>query len=138
MMEGGSLGGGSQARFALVVVVGMIVDLAASLALHRFAAVPLTVAAPAGFAIAATGNYLAHEHWTFAGRRGVSLVRGGGYAIVVGITLLVRLAGVAAGSWLIGTQGWRALAVLVGAAGVSFAFHYGLSRALFERGVKTP
>lgn len=120
-------------RFFVVALVGLAVDFAAALALHRLAGVALPLAAACGFTIAALGNYLLHETWTFPGDRGgLSAGRGAAYFGAVLAALGVRVAAVFLGARWIGEDGWRAPAVLLVASGASFGVNYALSRKIFR------
>lgn len=112
-------------RFFAVTVLGVILDLAIAFALHRWAGVPLWLAAATGFAIAAGVNYVIHQVWSF--RSGpLSLRRAGLYAGVALVTLAVRVGIVALleravpGAW--------PLAILVAGAGGSFCVNFVLSK----------
>lgn len=112
-------------RFFAVTVLGVILDLAIAFALHRWAGVPLWLAAATGFAIAAGANYVIHQTWSF--RSGpLSLRRAGLYAGVALVTLAVRVGIVALldravpGAW--------PLAILVAGAGGSFCVNFVLSK----------
>ncbi|WP_017665050.1 GtrA family protein [Porphyrobacter sp. AAP82] len=114
-------------RFFAVTVLGVILDLAIAFALHRWAGVPLWLAAASGFAVAALANYVIHQTWSF--RNGaLSLRRAGLYAGVALATLGVRVGIVALldralpGAW--------PLAILVAGAGVSFSVNFVLSKRI--------
>ena len=56
---------GAGARFFVVSLGGVIVDIAIGWALVELFGLPLWLGATVGFAVAAAGNYAAHELWTF-------------------------------------------------------------------------
>lgn len=123
----------SAVRFLVVALVGLAVDFAAALALHRLVGAALPLAAACGFTIAALGNYLLHETWTFRGDRGgLSAGRGAAYLGTALAALGVRVAAVFLGVRWMGEGGWRAPAVLVLASGASFGVNYALSRMIFR------
>jgi putative flippase GtrA len=112
-------------RFFAVTVLGVILDLAIAYALHRWAGVPLWLAAATGFTLAAGANYVIHQTWSF--RTGpLSAKRASLYAGVALVTLAVRVGVVAAleralpGAW--------PLAILVAGAGGSFGVNFALSK----------
>lgn len=113
------------ARFFVVTVLGVALDLAIALALHTYAGVPLWLAAAIGFGVAAMVNYVIHQTWSF--RSGpLSLRRAGLYALTALATLAVRVGIVALleravpGAW--------PLAILVAGAGGSFGVNFALSK----------
>ena len=123
-------------RFFGVTVLGVVIDIAIAWALHTYASVPLWIAARCGFALAALGNYVLHQSWTFQdGPRQLSLARGAKYGAVALLTLLARVASVAAleRMW----ESAPALIILIGGAGVSFFVNFALSK-LFVFGERTP
>jgi putative flippase GtrA len=116
-------------RFLAVSVVGVILDIAVAYTLAAVFGLPLWLAAATGFLVAAGGNYLLHELWTFrredsglSGRRGINYL---GVSVVV---LLVRLAVVAALETVLGAD-WP-LFILIAGAGVSFFANLALSKFL--------
>lgn len=112
-------------RFFAVTVLGVILDLAIAFALHRWAGVPLSLAAAIGFTLAASANYVIHQTWSF--RSGpLSLKRAGLYALVALVTLAVRVAIVAALER--GVAGAWPLAILICGAGGSFGVNFLLSK----------
>lgn len=114
-------------RFLAVTVLGVIIDLAIAFALHRFAEVPLWLAAAIGFTIAASANYVIHQTWSFrGGTRSLSLRRAGLYALVALLTLAVRVGIVARLDALL--DGAWPLVILVVGAGGSFLVNFILSK----------
>lgn len=114
-------------RFFAVTVMGVVIDIAIAWALHTYAGVPLWLAASVGFVLAASGNYVLHQTWSFQnGSRRLSLSRGAKYGLVALLTLLARVATVAAleRAW---EGGWPLL-ILIGGAGVSFFVNFSLSK----------
>jgi putative flippase GtrA len=112
-------------RFFAVTVLGVILDLAISFALHQWAGVPLWLAAATGFTIAASANYVIHQTWSF--RSGpLSARRAGLYGTVALAVLAVRVGIVALleralpGAW--------PLAILFAGAGGSFVVNFALSK----------
>jgi len=122
---------GQAARFFLVSVVGVLLDLAIAWALASRLGLPLWQAGAIGFVVAAAMNYLLHELWTFGGGTRVSAVRGAQYFGVAGLALATRLGAIVVLEALLGTG--RALPVLVLAAGISFGVNFLASRWLFTR-----
>lgn len=114
-------------RFFGVTVLGVVIDIAIAWALHTYAGVPLWLAATCGFVLAASGNYILHQTWSFqSGSRRLSLARGAKYGAVALVTLLARIAAVASLESL-----WTALPalfILIGGAGVSFFVNFTLSK----------
>ena len=116
-------------RFFIVSVGGVVVDVAISYAVASQLGMPLWLAAAVGFTVAAVGNYVLHEVWTF--RQGevpvLSSRRALYYLISSGVTLLSRLAVVA---WL---ATWisrdHMLEVLIAGAAVSFLVNYAISKS---------
>ena len=114
-------------RFFGVTVLGVVIDIAIAWALHTYAGVPLWLAATFGFVLAASGNYILHQTWSFqSGSRQLSLARGAKYGGVALLTLLARVATVAGLErvW----EGGFALLILIGGAGVSFFVNFTLSK----------
>lgn len=118
---------GEMLRFFTVTVLGVVVDIAIAYALHEFAGVPLALAALIGFVCAASANYVLHQVWSFgAGMRSLSGARAAKYAVVAGLTLLVRVSVVGLlDMWLAGAF---ALLILICGAGVSFFVNFALSK----------
>jgi putative flippase GtrA len=114
-------------RFTLVAVCGVIFDVGLALVLSEWIGTPLWLAATLGFLMAATGNYVAHELWTFrSGPRKISTWRAASYVGASLITLAVRLAVIALFGRLFGLA--YPLIVLISAAGVSFGVNFILSK----------
>jgi len=114
-------------RFFGVTVLGVIIDIAIAWALHTYAGVPLWIAATVGFALAASGNYILHQTWSFqSGSRQLSAARGARYGAVALLTLIARIATVAGLErvW----EAAPALIILIGGAGVSFFVNFTLSK----------
>ena len=88
-------------------------------------------------ACAAGLNYLLHEYWTFRhGAPQPSLGRALRYLGVLGITLVIRLAGVAVLARLAGPAGETPVmqfAILLAATGISFVANYFTSKMLVFR-----
>lgn len=115
------------ARFGIVAVVGLVVDIAVAWSLAKFIGLPLILAATAGFFCGAVINYFLHELWTFqSGDRVISLARMGRYAAGLAVVLIVRLTTVAGLEWLF-PQGGMTLVILLSATVLSFALTYVLS-----------
>ena len=114
-------------RFFGVTVLGVVIDIAIAWALHTYAGVPLWLAATVGFVLAASGNYVLHQTWSFqSGSRQLSFSRGMKYGGVALLTLLARVATVA-GLERMWEGGWP-LFILIGGAGVSFFVNFTLSK----------
>ena len=118
---------GEMLRFFTVTVLGVVVDIAIAYALHELAGVPLALAALIGFVCAASANYVLHQVWSFGGgMRSLSGARAAKYAVVAGLTLLLRVSVVAVlDAWLAGAF---ALLILICGAGVSFFVNFALSK----------
>ena len=114
---------GETLRYGMAMVVGLGVDLGLGYALNRWLAVPMLAAAAVGFLIAVAVNYLQFEYWVFATRQPGWARLGRAYGAAQG-ALLVRLAMV----WLLGRLGLGRLAILAGAAGLSFVVNFLLAR----------
>lgn len=132
--------GGDFARFLVVSVLGLGLDLSVAWALATWTAVPLPAAAFCGFAAGALLNYGLHEAWTFASKdRKPSAKRGGLYLLALGATVGVRVATVALLEATLLPRPEQALAVLVAATGLSFATNYILSKyVVFRPGRAAP
>ena len=115
------------ARFCIVAVVGLVVDIAVAWSVAEFVGLPLILSATAGFCCGAVINYFLHELWTFqSGDRVISLARMGRYAAGLAVVLIVRLATVV-GLERLFLQGSMTLVILLSATVLSFAFTYVLS-----------
>jgi putative flippase GtrA len=126
-------------RFAVVIVGGLAVDLGMGWSLANLAGVPLVYAAGIGFFTGALFNYVLHEYWTFrASDSRLSLGRALLYLAMMCVTLGARLSVVFLLAPL-ATGRIGSLAVLIGAAGVSFVVNYLLSRfVVYRRPTGTP
>ena len=119
------------ARFLVVAVAGLALDLGLAWLAHAGLGLPLVIAAALGFCGAAAANYAAHELWTFRqGARRLSSGRALRYAGVVALTLLTRLALVA---MLEASRLLPPLPVLALATLGSFAVHFLAARRLVFR-----
>lgn len=114
-------------RFFFVSVGGVVIDIAIAYAIATMLGTPLWIAAALGFSVAACGNYILHEVWTF--RRETSKLsskRALYYFITSGVTLSSRLVAVA------GLNAWisrdHTLVILIGGAAVSFFVNYVISK----------
>lgn len=115
------------ARFCIVAVVGLVVDIAVAWSFAEFVGLPLILSATTGFFCGAVINYFLHELWTFqSGDRVISLARMGRYAAGLAVVLIVRLATVV-GLERLFLQGSMTLVILLSATVLSFAFTYVLS-----------
>ena len=117
-------------RFLIVSVAGVFIDVSTAYSVAMILDTPLWIAAAVGFVIAAGGNYILHEVWTFQGRaQRASRLRALQYLGVSLFTLLFRLAVVA---WL---SSWidrdHALIILIGGSAVSFFVNYSVSKFIF-------
>jgi putative flippase GtrA len=114
-------------RFFTVTVLGVILDLAIAYTLAQGLGVPLWLAATIGFAVAASVNYVVHQTWSFQhGSRRLSLRRAVKYAGTALLTLIARIAAVAALERALGDE--LVLVILIGGAGVSFLVNFTLSK----------
>jgi len=115
------------ARFFLVTVLGVILDIGIAYALAEWIGWPLWFAALIGFIVAACFNYVVHQTWSFqSGSRQLSAHRAARYGIVAVMTLVVRLAVIALLDAFL-PMGFT-LAILICGAGVSFFVNFGLSK----------
>ena len=116
-------------RFFFVSIGGVVVDIAIAYAIATMLGTPLWIAAAAGFTVAAFGNYVLHETWTF--RRETSRLsskRAIYYFVTSGVTLSSRLVVVAGlSAWI---SGDHTLVILIGGAAVSFFVNYVASKFL--------
>lgn len=114
-------------RFFLVSVGGFVIDVTIAYAIATMLGVPLWIAAATGFTLAALGNYVLHESWTF--RRedsSLSSKRALYYFITSGVTLLSRLVVVAGlNAWILRDH---TLAILIGGGAVSLLVNYIVSK----------
>ncbi|MCR9179947.1 MAG: GtrA family protein [Erythrobacteraceae bacterium] len=126
------------ARFFVVTVLGVVIDLAIAFALHTGLGLPLWLAAAIGFTLAASANYVIHQTWSFQhGPRRLSARRAGLYGAVALATLAVRVAIVALLDR--GLAGAYPLAILIAGAGGSFFVNFGLSKfVVFAAEPETP
>jgi putative flippase GtrA len=126
------------ARFFIVTVLGVVIDLALAFALHTGLGVPLWLAAAIGFTLAASANYVIHQTWSFQrGPRRLSARRAGLYALVALATLAVRVAIVALLDRAL--AGAYPLAILIAGAGGSFFVNFALSKfVVFAAEPETP
>ena len=120
-------------RFFFVSVGGVVIDIAIAYAIATMLGTPLWIAAAVGFSVAACGNYILHEVWTFP--RDASLLsvkRALYYLITSGVTLSSRLV------VIVGLNAWisldHALLILIGGAAVSFFVNYTISKFLIFSG----
>lgn len=119
-------------RFGLVAVAGLAVDLAVAWSIAAVAGFPLPIAALCGFLVAASGNYVLHERWTFRSGAGLSARRGVLYLALMGATLGVRIGAVTVlHSWVFAKA--QVLPPLVLATGFSFLFNFAVSKFLVFR-----
>ena len=92
----------------------------------RLFGTPLRIAAAAGFSVAAIGNYILHEVWTFHYETARLSKSEFYYFIISGVTLSSRLVVVA------GLSAWisldHTLVILIGGAAVSFFVNYIISK----------
>lgn len=116
-------------RFFFVSVGGVVIDIAIAYAIATMLGAPLGIAAATGFLVAAFGNYVLHETWTF--RRETSRLsskRALYYIVTSGVILSSRLVVVA------GLSAWisrdHTLVILIGGASVTFFVNYVISKFL--------
>lgn len=84
---------GSAARFAVVGVGGVLVNMAALHLLYGVAEIPLLLASPVAVELAIVHNYLLNDRWTFHGR-GPSMARFVAFNLGAVLALLVNVASV--------------------------------------------
>jgi putative flippase GtrA len=115
------------ARFFLVTLMGVILDIGIAYTLSQGFGVTLWIAATIGFVIAASINYVVHQLWSFQeGSRRLSVVRAGKYAGVAFVTLAARVAVVAMLDTVL--AGRMPLLILICGAGASFFVNFTLSK----------
>ena len=125
------------ARFFVVAMAGLALDLALAWSAAALLGLPLWLAAVLGFTVAAGANYAAHELWTFrTGLRRLSAGRALRYGVALTATLGARVAAVAA--LAARAPETPALAILGAGAGVSFCVNYLVSKHLVFRTAVDP
>ena len=120
-------------KFTVVLVLGLVLDIAMGFVLYNFTALSLAISAMVGFLCGALFNYAIHEKWTFlhAGSS-LSLYRASLYLLTTLVALIVRMSTAylltpfAEGKLL-------SLLVLITSAGMSFIVNYLLSRFVVYR-----
>ncbi|MGR3762378.1 GtrA family protein (plasmid) [Roseobacteraceae bacterium NS-SX3] len=121
-------------RFFLVSLAGLGLDLVLATALAAALGWPLWLCAATGFSAATVFNYLVNLRWTFRGTGAHGSLAGlGGYFLVVGVSLGIRVAAVAALERLLPAPLQIAPLILLLAAGLSFAANFVLARGLVFR-----
>lgn len=116
-------------RFFWVSVIGGVVDIALAYVSATILEIPLWIAAAAGFSVAAFGNYILHEVWTFRNKNSrLSSTRALSYFITSGVILSSRLVVVSILSAWISHD--HTLLILIGGASVSFFVNYIISKFL--------
>jgi putative flippase GtrA len=117
-------------RFFCVSASGVVLDIAIAYAVVSLLGAPLLLAATVGFMVAALGNYILHEVWTFrrAEAAKISSTRALYYLVSSGVTLLCRLAAVAWLSALIDRA--YALQTLICGSVISFFVSFIISKFL--------
>lgn len=115
------------ARFLLVTIAGVLVDMGVGYGLRYGLGVHLGVAASLGLLAGAAFNYAMHERWTFGVRRVPSLRRILTFMASVTIVWLVRLGVVAALDDRLAD-----CLVLPMALGMSFVANFAIARAIFR------
>lgn len=111
------------ARFFIVAVAGLALDLAVAWSAARFFGLPLWLSAATGFTVAAIANYTLHELWTFqSAMRRLSAARALRYCTALAMTLGTRVAIVAALAAILSDT--LTLPVLIAGAGASFCINY--------------
>lgn len=114
-------------RFLAVATLGLILDLALAWSVAHFLALPLWLAALAGFMMAAVANYVLHEVWTFQnGARKISAWRSVLYVCGLTVAAVSRLAAVLILTAIIPSA--PALFILAMAASASFAVSFLVSK----------
>ena len=119
-------------RFGIVAALGLTVDFCVSWTLAEAAGLPLPIAALGGFLVAASGNYVAHEKWTFGKGGGLSARRGAVYLMLMTATLGVRLGVVSMLQAWVFARGQKLLPLVL-ATGSSFLFNFCVSRWIVFR-----
>ena len=122
------------ARYTVIAVVGLVVDLLVALTVARMFGAPLVAAAACGFATALFFNYVMLEFWAFR-------VEGSSFSAArlfqTGASAFAALTVRGVVVWLLdGRFGQTAIAdalVLIAAAGVSFVVNFLFVRLVFAR-----
>lgn len=123
---------GELLRFAIVAVVGLVVDISLAWMLSSVFGVNLMLAASAGFLGGAILNYLLHEFWTF--RRPecqVSMPRILSYCSALGVVFITRLGVIYVFYKILGVTQSN-LTILLVAAILSFGIHYLVTKLIFR------
>lgn len=114
-------------RFFFVAFVGVAIDIPIAYAIATLFGAPLWIAATVGFSVAAFGNYILHETWTFQQEASrLSSKRALYFFITSCVTLLSRFVVMA------GLSAWispdHTLMILVGGVTFSFFINYVISK----------
>lgn len=119
-------------KYAVIVALGLCVDLGVALTLRWLFSVPLPLAAAIGFAIGVTFNYLLFELWLFGGCQPSLKRLGKAYIAALG-AFGTRIAT----TWLLGQVilegSYADFLILVGAIGVSFVVNFLSVKLLLSR-----
>ena len=117
------------ARFLIVSIAGIILDIVVAYLIIFALGTPVWVAAGFGFFAATCFNYLLHEVWSFKNNFfGLSKKRLKKYIVASGFVLLIRLASVKGLTISLGSE--EILQILILGAGISFVFNYFVSKFL--------
>lgn len=121
------------ARFTLVVILGLLIDLVIAYVFSVQIGLPLSISAIFGFISAAFFNYILHELWTFQdGEKQLSKKRVGRYLFALLVTLSIRLIMIEILSRIFDPKGLE-LMILIAATGVSFIANYLVSKFMVFR-----
>lgn len=124
------------ARFIVVALVGLFLDLTVAWCTARVFGLPLWLAASMGFVVAAATNYLLHELWTFFQvAQKLSVARAARYSVALAATLFTRVATISTLTILVDEA--PTLLVLLAGAGISFFVNYLVSKHLVFRPATT-
>lgn len=126
-------------RFTAISGIGLLVDIAIALFLHRAVGMPLWLAATLSFLIVATCNYVIFEFWLFRRHDSAMSLRR-----LIGVMVSAALAGLSRISTILVldpfadalvTNGWvRDALILLAGAGVSLAVNFSInSRIVFSQ-----
>lgn len=114
------------ARYGVVVVLGLVMDLGVAMAANRWLLLPLILCSAIGFLVGVAFNYVLVERWVLRTRR-YALARLGKAYIAGSGALLTRLVTVVGLEHLFSTGDLSVrLAILLAAAGFSFVVNFAL------------
>lgn len=121
-------------RYGAVVLTGFSLDFALTLALFRYAGMPLQLCTAIGFFSALVFNYVLFERWVFRHRSSaVSLLRFLKTSLAASVALAARLGVITLAAQILGKTFIELVAAVGSGAAASFAANYFLLRRIFRR-----